>query len=865
MRFISIKTKLTAAFMSLLIFTVAAMGIAGYFVIRHYLEGLYQHKLDTNAVKLAHDIENIFSENRELLLSIATGTQIDNYLMFYDDKALAEYFRRFRHRFPVLSYANRDGSEMLKLIDGHSSERLVTYGKNPFFKEALTHPDRTVISPLLTSPDLNEPVIILSLATYAAGNAEVSGVVMAQFPVTLMSENLSAINVGDTGFSCILDRDGNVIVHAQAEGIKNIDYEAYRENGGQAGDQRFLDHIGLSASAPIKSMGWTVRITLPYREFESAFLEFLVLNTGLLFVILVLGLISAAVISKKISDPIVHIALSTKKIAQGDFTHKSDIETNDEIGVLSASFNEMAEELKKNHDELLQSNDKLEAKINERTAELSTMNEQLQQEITEKQNSERRLAYIAYYDALTNLPNRTLFEDRVEQVVAVSDRHDMKAALLFVDIDDFKRINDTLGHVVGDELLMGIADRLRMMMRKGDSISRSNDDPMFARVGGDEFTVLLSVLKQAEDAAKVAQRIIDSLTQPFVLSKQEVFITVSIGIAIFPDDGDDLFELWKNADTAMYSAKSKGKNNYQYYKKSMNDTAADRLALESDLRRALEREELLLHYQPQISALTGRIIGVEALIRWQHPERGMISPLEFIPIAEQTGLIVPISNWVLENACMQSRRWQDGGIYNIPISVNLTSHHFHKSALIEDISALLGKYGLHSSALILEMTESTIMEDTEMTLNNFRRLTEMGFRLSIDDFGTGYSSLSYLKRFPIHAIKIDRSFVKDVNTDADDGTIANTIITMAHSLKMHVVAEGVETEDQLAFLLARGCDELQGYLFSSPLPSDKVEQLLVSDSSGAGIYSSVFRNSSGAGRVRISSESRRTGLPAAEG
>lgn len=826
--------------MSLLVFTVMALGIIGYFVIKNYIENLYQQELNAHAIELSHHIEDILSKKKEVLLSIGTGKQLENYHIFHDDKTIEHYFRQFRYKFPVLSYAGKDGHEELKVIDGHASGNLLDHSQSAVFRDAIKFSDRVAVSPVVQSPDLHEPVINLVLATYESGEAAVAGAVLAQYPVTMLSENLASVKLGHSGYSCILDSDGKVIAYYQAVRNNSKHSPLHVDHTHVLEHETVLNHLGLSAFTPIEGTDWTVRVTLPYTEFESAFFRFLTLNTAILCGIFFLGLAFAAAISKKISDPIIKIASSTKEIAKGDFTHKSDIQTNDEIGILATSFNEMAEELKKNHDELKRSHDELEVKVQERTAELSQANDQLQQEIAEKQSSEKRLAYIAYYDALTNLPNRTLFEDRVEQAVAFSDRHDMKSALLFIDIDDFKRINDTLGHVVGDELLMGIADRLRMMTRKGDTVSRNNDDPMFARVGGDEFTVLLSVIKQAEDAAKVARRIIDSLTQPFVLNKQEVFITVSIGIAVFPGDGNDLFELWKNADTAMYYAKNKGKNNYQYYKKSMNDTAADRLALESELRRALEREELLLHYQPQINSLSGKIIGMEALIRWRHPERGMVSPLEFIPIAEETGLIVPISNWVLETACMQSRRWKDRGFYNIPISVNLTSHHFQRSSLISDISALLEKYDLTSSDLILEMTESAVMEDTDVTLKNFRDLTQMGFRLSIDDFGTGYSSLSYLKRFPIHAIKIDRSFVKDVNTEADDGTIANTIITMAHSLKMHVVAEGVETEDQLRFLLERGCDELQGYLFSSPLPVENVEELLASDKEGAGIYSSIF-------------------------
>jgi len=832
--------------MALLVFAVVALGITGYFVMKSYLENLYQAELKSTSLHLARDIENIISDNKELLQSIARGRQYQQYYLLHDEKVLADYLSSFKHQFPVLSYVGKDGNEETKIIDGNPSQILMDYSKSFFLKQAMHQPNSVIVSQPFQSWDIDEPVIELALARDDNSGNEFSGIVLAQYPMSLLSDYLAEFKVGETGYSCILDKNGKVIAHyfdnSNIDVYNKKDFMPSHESRAEFDHDVVMGLREIVAYAPVNSMGWTVRVTLPMQEFERVFSEFYSLNFSVLLIIFLVGLGFSSVISRKIAGPIIKIASSTKEIAKGNFSHKPDIQTNDEIGILAASFNEMAQEFKKNHDELRRSHDELELKIEQRTAELSRTNDQLQQEIAEKQSSEKRLAYIAYYDALTNLPNRTLFEDRVEQVVAVSNRHDMKSALLFIDIDDFKRINDTLGHVVGDELLMGIADRLRMMTRKGDSISRSNEDPMFARVGGDEFTVLLSVLKKAEDAAKVAQRIIDSLTQPFVLNKQEVFITVSIGIAMYPDDGGDLFELWKNADTAMYYAKHKGKNNYQYYKKSMNDTAADRLALESDLRRALEREELLLHYQPQINSLSGKIIGMEALIRWHHPERGMISPLEFIPIAEDTGLIVPISNWVLETAGMQSRRWKDKGFHNIPISVNLTSHHFQRSTLMHDISELLEKYGLQSSDLILEMTESAIMEDTDVTLKNFRDLTQMGFRLSIDDFGTGYSSLSYLKRFPIHAIKIDRTFVKDVNTEADDGTIANTIITMAHSLKMHVVAEGVETEDQLRFLLERGCDELQGYLFSSPLPAEEVEKLMADDKDGSGIYSSIFES-----------------------
>jgi len=444
----------------------------------------------------------------------------------------------------------------------------------------------------------------------------------------------------------------------------------------------------------------------------------------------------------------------------------------------------------------------------------------------ERKKAEERMATMAYYDSPTKLPNRSLFQDRLRQVMARNGRNNALAAVLFLDIDDFKRVNDTLGHSVGDLLLKGVAERLSNTMRRSDSVSRRTEDDMFARLGGDEFTVLLSEIREFEDAAKVARRIIDALSKPFVLDNHEIYITTSIGVAVFPHDGRDMDTLMKNADAAMYHAKAQGKNNYQYYKESMNAAAIKRLALEGDIRRAIDRNEFLLYYQPQVNAVSGRIIGVEALIRGQHPEKGMSPPSDFIPLAEQTGLIIPMSEWIIETACIQSRLWRQNGFAPIPISINLTSHQFRQRNFIENISNVLRDYDLSPEDLLLEITESTLMEDTEMTVISLNALTKMGFRLVIDDFGTGYSSLSYLKRFPLYSIKIDQSFVREVTTDQDDEAIARAVISMAHSMRMIVVAEGVETVEQMRFLIEQGCDKMQGYLFSRPVPPEGIADLL---------------------------------------
>ncbi len=438
-------------------------------------------------------------------------------------------------------------------------------------------------------------------------------------------------------------------------------------------------------------------------------------------------------------------------------------------------------------------------------------------DITEQRRVEERIRHMAHHDALTELPNRTLLHDRIGQAIAQSQRNRRVAALLFIDLDRFKNVNDSLGHQVGDGLLRTVAEQLVSCTRGTDTV---------ARIGGDEFVVVLTDLNQAEDAAMVAQKALEALSQTFKIDNHELHITPSIGICIYPHDGEDVETLMRNADTAMYYAKEKGRNNYQFFTRQMNIAAQQRLLLENDLRHALEREEFTLYYQPQLDLGTGGIVGFEALIRWRHPQRGMVPPSEFIPVAEETGLINPIGEWVLREACSQARAWQDAGYPRLQASVNCSAQQFRLEGVVDTVARTLQQTGLPATCLELELTESVIIEHTEQVIVRFEALDSMGVQLSIDDFGTGYSSLSYLKRFPIHELKIDQSFVRDISTDPDDAAIVSAIIAIAHSLGLEVVAEGVETAEQLAFLKSLGCDRAQGYYFSKPLPADEFLKLL---------------------------------------
>jgi diguanylate cyclase (GGDEF)-like protein/PAS domain S-box-containing protein len=434
-----------------------------------------------------------------------------------------------------------------------------------------------------------------------------------------------------------------------------------------------------------------------------------------------------------------------------------------------------------------------------------------------RKQAEARVRRLAHYDELTGLPNRSMFHQRVGRALARARRRTRQLAILFIDLDRFKNINDTLGHDAGDRVLEEIATRLRGCLRETDTVGR---------LGGDEFVVLIEEVAEPAEVALVAQKVLAEVARPITLSQQEVHITASIGISTYPADSQDMQGLMKNADISMYRAKEQGKNNYQFYSAQMNVHTLERLAMESDLRRALERDEFLLHYQPKIDLATGSIGGMEALIRWRHPVKGLVPPLQFIPLAEETGLIVPIGQWVLRTACAQTKAWQAGGLSPLRVAVNLSARQFSQDSLLEDVARVLAETGLEAPLLELEITESMVMRNPAHAVALLDSLKAMGVHLSIDDFGTGYSSLSYLKRFPIDNLKIDRSFIQDLPADGEDAAITRAIIAMAHSLRLTVVAEGVETEKQRTFLHQHGCNEMQGFLFSKPLSAEAFLALL---------------------------------------
>jgi diguanylate cyclase (GGDEF)-like protein len=478
--------------------------------------------------------------------------------------------------------------------------------------------------------------------------------------------------------------------------------------------------------------------------------------------------------------------------------------------------------------------------IQTQIAEVSSLTQDLEFMRKELVGRSQELQELAYFDSLTGLANRLLFSQRLTAALGLARRNNRKLAILYLDLDRFKRVNDTLGHGAGDELLRGVAHRLQECLRKSDlvaSVASESALDSIARLGGDEFTILLPDIPHIGAVEAVAHRILNALCQPIPVGDHQVYATASMGIALYPIDGEDPATLLKNADAAMYHAKQHGKNRFQYYTDSMNMVAAATLQLESALHRAIELDQLVLHYQPQVDVQTGKLVGAEALVRWQHPQRGLLAPDDFIPLAEECGLIIPIGEWVLRRACAQLRSWQEQALPVVRISVNVSALQFQQSAFIQTVVGALRESKVAPGMLALEITETTLMAYEEEAIGRLQELRALGVGLSIDDFGTGYSSLAYLKQFSVQALKIDQSFLQDVPQNPHNAAIIQAIIALAKSLGLNVIAEGAETRQQWQFLAEQGCKEMQGYLISRPLAAEDFEEFLKSDALVTGYLS----------------------------
>ncbi len=490
-------------------------------------------------------------------------------------------------------------------------------------------------------------------------------------------------------------------------------------------------------------------------------------------------------------------------------------EWGDSIGLV-CTFQDITKQKKVEH-ALKKANDELEKRVHERTLELLKANDSLKAQIKERESMQERIRYYAYHDYLTGLPNKLLLKERLDQAILQAARTGRIIAVMFIDLNAFKVVNDTMGYAMGDQLLKEVSKRLADVLRKSDTI---------ARVGGDEFVIMVQNLPDVDSVAKIAGKIVDQFRCPFMLEGQTCYSSASIGVAIYPTDGEDMETLIKNADIAMYKAKEKGINKHEFCSVLMKSQAIETMKLTNSLYRALEKDELLLYYQPQVSSSSGRIIGVEALLRWHNPELGLVLPESFIPIAEKTGLIMPIGEWVIRTACRQNKAWQDAGLFSIRMAVNLSMHQVQNPKIADQITSILKDTGLDPGYLELEITESAAMKETENTVKTMHSLKELGVTISIDDFGTEFSSLNYLKQLPVDRIKIAMPFVRGISVSDKDEAIIKAIIVLANNLGLKVIAEGTETKQQLAFLNQNMCDEIQGYYYYKPMPAGELEQLM---------------------------------------
>ncbi len=478
--------------------------------------------------------------------------------------------------------------------------------------------------------------------------------------------------------------------------------------------------------------------------------------------------------------------------------------------------------------------DELEDKVKERTRELVSINNQLRKEIEERKKVEKEIRYLAFYDSLTGLANRRLFMDRLSEAIKRAVRKRNRLALLFLDLDHFKRVNDTLGHQTGDLLLQGVAENIRRFVRKSDSVTwltpLKKKELLVARFGGDEFSILISDIREPDDAARVARRLLNNIPATYQLDSHEVSVTTSIGISVFPEDGHTAEDLLKHADMAMYHAKTSGRNTYQFFTETMNQIVLERFLIERDLKKALENGEFILYYQPKLRLSDKKITSAEALIRWNHPRQGMVPPGKFIPVAEDSKIIIDINRWVFKEACRQVKQWKTPGRDDLSVSVNLSGYKLNSQNIVNYLEATLISVGVDSKNIEIEITENILLKGSKETISTFNAIKSLGFKLAMDDFGTGYSSLSYLTSFPVDTLKIDRSFVMNAMSEQNNQVIIKAIIAMGHSLGKKIVAEGIETEDQYHFLKECGCDEGQGFFFHHPVPADEFEKLLTRDS-----------------------------------
>ncbi len=697
------------------------------------------------------------------------------------------------------------GDEMLRTVIGNVNNRTDNESSTDYFR-AMSDSSDAIYTTFLKNPDNNQPVLLTSKPLrYIVGNSKnknaktrLYGYLALTVDLAFLANQAEKQKAGKNGDIFFTDSAGNILFHpdkSQVHGQLDSGLFAAIDDATQhAGsvDSIYKDESGHYQA--VKLHDWLYAVAV-YQETEFADRRFslgrsvtLIACTAILLTIALLF----GVLKKALITPIQKLGRAAEEIGRGKLLVPIDVHSNDEIGDLAGALKNMGESLNHYHEQV---------------------------------------RYVAYHDSLTGLPNRLMFKDYLNRATAEARRNLQELSILFLDLDNFKRINDTLGHLAGDRLLEAFSDRLTTCLRETDVVSREqrdNTSSVMARLAGDEFTILLPRTTDGSDAQKVARRILELLKEPFMINKQELYVTVSIGIALYPDDGTNVDDLMKNADIAMYHAKKSGRNNYQYFSSKLNEESVLKLKIESRLRHAVENNGLEAHFQPQMALSSGCIIGAEVLLRWEDEELGRISPEVFIPIAEEFGLIVPITEWLIDNACRQAQQWKERYKNPFTMAINISAVHFGGNDLVGLIRKTLDATGYDPHLLEIELTETSVLQDPELAISTLQKIQDMGLQTALDDFGTGYSSLNYLMKLPLNKLKIDRSFIINMDVDGKGKAIVSAIIDMAHCLDLEVIAEGVEEESQLQQLRTLKCDIVQGYYIARPMPVNEFEQLLAS-------------------------------------
>jgi len=695
----------------------------------------------------------------------------------------------------------RNGKEQIRSVAGKTANHTTDESASSHFIEASNHPDVTYTT-FFHNPDNDQPALLTSKPLYLLNKngtdtkKALYGYLTLTIDLGFLEKQAENRNVAENGEVFFTDNSGTILFHPSAEMIgTQLPAELFRKTTLNAnGSTTTVDsYQGRNAHFQGIKLHDRVYAFVVYHD-DVLLAKSISLGRTVTIITLTAMLLAItflfAILRKLLIKPIQKLSLAAREVGRGHVLVPIDIDSRDEIGELATTFREMGENLHHYHEQV---------------------------------------RYVAYHDNLTGLPNRLMFMDYLNRATTAARREQEGLALLFLDIDNFKRINDTLGHQTGDKLLEAFADRLSKQLRETDIVSRPTVEEapnVFARLAGDEFIILLPRTSATSEAEQVARRILKSLLEPFNVMMQELHVSASIGIALYPEDGNTAGDLLKHADIAMYHAKKLGRNNYQYFSKKLNEASAEKLKIENKLRHALENKALELHYQPQVNLVTGQLSGVEALLRWEDPDLGKVSPAVFIPIAEEFGLIVQISEWVINEACRQAQQWITAFNFPVIMSINISAVHFRGNSLESMIADALKASGLNPGNLELEVTETSILQDLNQAGQTLDTFKNMGLQLALDDFGTGYSSLSYLMKLPFDKLKIDQSFIFNLKKDSKGTAIVAAIINMSHSLGMHVIAEGVEQEEHMQMLLQMHCDQVQGYYISRPLTAGQFEEFV---------------------------------------